>query len=133
MTERRKRSARRQQALAAQKKKEIENLRSHLQTKLEIDSKADEKNRDDMEYIKKLNENLRITLRVLSQKPGRKEIKQLYLYQKAVDLMMERVPGFAPAWQNALKEGEEEIRKTEKGILPFLKRLTTPGTSSIEE
>ena len=86
-----------------------------------------------MEYIKKLNENLRITVHTLSQKPGRKEIKQLHLYQKAIDLMMQRTPGFAPAWQNTLKEAEEEIRKTEQGLIPFLKRLTTPGSTSVEE
>ena len=115
-------------------KRELNELRKHLHTKLEIDSEANEKTREDFEFFKTANENLRITVQALSQKPGRRELKQLHLYQKAIDLMMQRVPGFAPAWQNALKEGELEIQKTEKGFIPFLRRLITPASfREIEE
>ena len=46
--------------------------------------------------------------------------------------MFEKSPGFAPAWQITLREAEEEMRKAEKGIIPFFKRITSsnPATAS---
>ena len=63
------------------------------------------------------------------QKPGRRELRQLHLYQRAVEILTEKAPGFAQSWLSALKEGEEEMRKTEKGVVPFIRRLL-PGNSS---
>ena len=63
------------------------------------------------------------------QKPGRKELRQLHLYQMAVEILTEKAPGFAQSWLSALKEGEEEIKKTEKGVVPFIRRLLPGGSS----
>lgn len=104
-------------------KKEIKKLKEHLHTKLEIDAEANTEKKQLIENLKKDNENLRISIQSLSQKPGRKEIKQFYIYQKAIDIMSEKAPGFAPAWQSALKEGEEEILKSEKGLIPFIRKI----------
>ena len=106
--------------------KEIKQLKQHIQTKLEIEAEANEKKKREIESIKAQNENLRITLQTYDQKPGRMEIRQLNSYQKAVDILTEKAPGFAQSWQSALKESEEEIKKTERGLLPLIKRLI-PG------
>ncbi|MBN1326396.1 MAG: hypothetical protein JW996_00425 [Candidatus Cloacimonetes bacterium] len=111
----------------AKLKKEIKKLKQHLQSKLEIESESTERKRLDLEKIKEINENLRITVQNLKQKPGRRELRQLYLYQQALELMIERAPGFAQAWQVALKESEEELLKSEKGLLPFLRKLIPPS------
>jgi hypothetical protein len=66
------------------------------------------------------------------QKPGRKEMRLLYLYQRAVEILTEKAPGFAQSWLSALKEGEEEIRKTERGVVPFIRRLLPGGSSRTE-
>jgi hypothetical protein len=109
-------------------KKELRNLKQHIQTKLEIDAEANEKRKSEFERLKNENENLRITLQSYYEKPGRKEIRQLHLYQKAVEILIEKAPGFAQSWQSVLRDSEEEIRKTERGIIPFIKKLL-PGST----
>jgi len=103
--------------------KEIRNLRNHLHTKLEIDSSENEKRKKELEQLKHERDNLRITVQSLNQKPGRKEIRQYFLYQTALDMMFEKAPGFAPAWQITMKEAERLFDKSEKGVVPLLKRL----------
>jgi len=106
--------------------KEIRQLKKHLQTKLEIESEATEMKKGELGKLKKENENLRISIQNLAQRPGKKEIRQLYVYQQAIEMMVERAPGFAQAWQSALRESELEFQKAEKGIKPFLRKLITP-------
>ncbi len=114
--------------------KEVDRLRAHLHTKLEIDSTENERRKNDMERLKQEKDNLQITVQSLNQKPGRKEIRQYYVYQTALDIMFEKAPGFAPAWQITLKEAENLFDKSEKGVVPLLKRLmpTTPDKQAEE-
>jgi regulator of replication initiation timing len=108
--------------------KNVTKLREHLHTKLEIDSAENERRKIEIERLKEERDNLRNMIQVLSQKPGRQEIRQAQVYQRAIDIMFEKAPGFAPAWQITLKEAEEAMQQAERGLLPFLKRMTgTPG------
>jgi hypothetical protein len=104
---------------------ELKHLRGHLQTKLEIDSGDNERRKEEMNQLRQERDNLRNMIQVLNQKPNKQEIRQAQVYQKAVEIMFEKSPGFAPAWQITLREAEEEMRSAEKGILPFFKRITT--------
>lgn len=108
-------------------------LREHLHTKLEIDSEENERRKNEKDKLKQERDNLRNTVQVLNQKPGRQELRQTQVYQKAVEIMFEKSPGFAPAWQITLKDAEEEIRNAEKGIIPFFKRMTSSSTSAPEK
>ncbi len=114
--------------------KEVNRLRAHLHTKLEIDSTENERRKAELERLKQERDNLRITVQSLNQKPGRKEIRQYFVYQTALDIMFEKAPGFAPAWQITLKEAETLFEKSEKGVVPLLKRLmpTTPDKQAEE-
>lgn len=115
---------------------EIKKLREHMHTKFEIESAENERRKSDIEKLKQERDNLRNMLQVLNQKTGKLEIRQAQIYQKAVEIMFEKSPGFAPAWQITLKEAEEEMRSAEKGILPFIKRMTSStgtGTSAQEK
>lgn len=114
--------------------KEVNRLRSHLHTKLEIDSTENERRKAELERLKQERDNLRITVQSLNQKPGRKEIRQYFIYQTALDIMFEKAPGFAPAWQITLKEAESLFEKSEKGVVPLLKRLmpSTPDKQAEE-
>lgn len=113
---------------------EIKKLREHMHTKFEIESAENERRKTDIEKLKQERDNLRNMLQVLNQKPGKLEIRQAQIYQKAVEIMFEKSPGFAPAWQITLKEAEQEMRSAEKGILPFIKRMTSStGTSTSEQ
>ena len=108
--------------------KNVAKLREHLHTKLEIDSAENERRKKEIEKLKEERDNLRNMIQVLNQKPGREEIRQAQVYQRAIDIMFEKAPGFAPAWQITLKEAEEYMQQAERGIIPFLKRMTgTPG------
>lgn len=103
--------------------REVSRLRAHLHTKLEIDSGENERRKNELETLKQERDNLRITVQSLNQKPGRKEIRQYYIYQTALDMMFEKAPGFAPAWQITLKEAEKTFDESERGVIPLLKRL----------
>ena len=118
----------------AELSKEVNRLRSHLHTKLEIDSSENERRKAELEKLKQERDNLRITVQSLNQKPGRKEIRQYFIYQTALDIMFEKAPGFAPAWQITLKEAEGLFEKSEKGVVPLLKRLmpSTPDKQAEE-
>jgi chromosome segregation ATPase len=115
---------------------DINKLREHLQTKFELESTENERRKSEINKLRQERDNLRNTLQVLNQKPGKVEIRQAQIYQKAVEIMFEKSPGFAPAWQITMKEAEEEMRSAEKGILPFFKRMTGvsgTGTGSHEQ
>jgi hypothetical protein len=103
--------------------KEVKKLKQHLQTQLDLEAESKENRKQEIEKLKKENENMRITLANLSQKPEKAEIRQFYVYQKAIDLMFERAPGFAPAWQSTLKEAEGSVQDAEQGIVPLMKRV----------
>ena len=113
---------------------EIKKLREHMHTKFEIESAENERRKGNIERLTQERDNLRNMLQVLNQKPGKLEIRQAQIYQKAVEIMFEKSPGFAPAWQITLKEAEREMRSAEKGILPFIKRMTSStGTTTSEQ
>ena len=82
--------------------------------------------------LKKQNENLRISLNTMSQKPGRKEMQRLDVYQTASERLSMNSPGFAPVWQAALKESEEEFKKTFLGLTPYLrKHISTKASDAV--
>lgn len=112
---------------------QLRKLREHLHTKLEIDSAENERRKEEMEKIKQERDNLRNMVQLLNQKPGRQELRQVQIYQKAIESMFERSPGFAPAWQITMKESEEEIQRAERGIIPFFRRMTTGGGTAVEK
>lgn len=123
---------------ARQLNTEIKKLREHLHTKFEIESTDNERRKEELKQLRQERDNLRNMIQVLNQKPSKQEIRQTQVYQKAIETMFEKSPGFAPAWQITLKEAEEEMRNAEKGILPFFKRMTgsspaSYSTSSSEE
>ena len=104
-------------------KKEIEKLKAHIQTKLDIEAESNERRKKEIEELKKQNENLRIMLQNYIEKPGRKELRQLHLYQKAIEILTVKAPGFAQSWQSALEEAGREMRLMESGIIPFIKKI----------
>jgi hypothetical protein len=112
---------------------DIRKLRSHLQTKFEIESAENERRKEEMNQLRQERDNLRNMIQVLNQKPGKQEMRQAQVYQKAAEIMFEKSPGFAPAWQITLREAEEEMRNAEKGIIPFFKRITSSSPAAASE
>ncbi len=98
-------------------------LREHLQTKLELDAMETERRKQECQALRQERDNLRNLVQVINQKPGRQEMRQLQVYQRAVEAMFAKSPGFAPVWQMTLQEAEEEVAKAENGLVPFIRRL----------
>ena len=113
-----------------QQKQETERLRRMLNDRMDLESDGLAKLKEDNEELKKQNENMRISLNTYSQKPNRKEMARLHVYQLAVDRLTINSPGFGAAWQAALKESEEEFQKTYVGVQPFIKRLIPMKTDA---
>lgn len=105
-----------------EKEKEVQKYRTMLTDRMEVESDGIRKVREENEELKKANENLRISLLALRDKPGRKELQRLQILQKAADRLTLNSPGFGPVWQAALKESEDEFQKVYSGFLPFIKR-----------
>ncbi len=104
-------------------KKEINTLKNHLQNKLEIEAEGMENRRIQIDQLKQENENLRVTNQTLAQKPGRREVMNMHVYQRAVEIMTESAQGFAPMWQRAMREAEQDIQKSEKGQSSFIRKI----------
>jgi cell division protein FtsB len=110
-------------AARAALRREIGDLRSHLQRQMEITGAGQRAQADELEDLRSRNENLRSTIATLRQKPGRAELRALAAMDRAVRLMQARAPGFAPAWEGALAEAERELLDAERGLLPLLRRV----------
>ena len=112
------------------KDKEIQKYKNMLAERMELETDGIAKIRSENEELKKANENLRVSLLAFRDKPGRKEMEMLQIMQKAVERLSLNSPGFAPAWQAAMKESEEEFKKVYSGFLPFIKRHIAKPTDA---
>ncbi|AZQ62430.1 hypothetical protein EI427_09325 [Flammeovirga pectinis] len=108
-------------------KSEIKRLKAHLHDKLEIDAEAITGKKDEINRLKRENENLRVTNKTLFSKPGRQEVLTFHAYQTAIDKLNSNMMGFGPAWQDALKEANKEIQEYEEGQRSFVKKVLPKG------
>lgn len=104
-------------------RKERDKYKDLVANRMEVESAGLDKIKAENAELKKQNENLRITVSTYAQKPGRKEIARLQVYQQAVERLTLNAPGFGSAWQAALKESEDEFQKTYIGVQPFIRKL----------
>ncbi|NCB02333.1 MAG: hypothetical protein EOM67_09235 [Spirochaetia bacterium] len=102
---------------------QITKLKGMLTDRMDLESDGLSKLKDEISELKLQNENLRISLRTYSQKPGRREISRLQVFQQAADRLTINAPGFGAAWQAALKESESEFEKSFYGVQPFIKKV----------
>jgi len=119
--------------------KEVASLKEHLHRQMEISAKGTDSQQKELEKLRQQNENLRITNASLKQKPGRAEVEMLATYERALRVMNTKAPGFAPAWEQAIKDAEAEVAATDSGVLPLLRKALKPvfsrigGSTPIEE
>ena len=105
-----------------EKEAEVQKYKTMLSDRMELESDGLRKVKVENEELRKANENLRVSLLVMREKPGRKEVQKLQIMQKAVDRLTLNSPGFATAWQVAMHDSEEEFQRMYSGIVPFIKR-----------
>lgn len=105
---------------------EMKDLQSHLNTQLKINANGNETLQTELEALRIQNENLRINNSSLQQKPGRPEQRALQIHEIAIRTMREQAPGFAPAWEKALRHAESEADAAESGLKKLVRRVI-PG------
>jgi hypothetical protein len=111
-------------------KKEIKEYKEHLNRQMKITNEGSKNLEEELVRLKKENENLRVSLQTLSQKPGRAEVRLLNIYDGALRKMMMRAPGFASAWEMSLQEAEHEYQENEKGFKSIVKKVFGPSLTS---
>lgn len=105
-------------------------LREHLQVQMTINTKGNQETLQELEQLKKQNENLRVSLAALKNRPDKSELRTLYLYDKAIHMMYEKAPGFAPAWESFLKEAEAEMEKISTGFVAWARKVIHPSLTA---
>jgi hypothetical protein len=109
-------------------KKELAEYKEHLERQMKITDAGNKTLIDEIKVLKKDNENLRISVKTLGQKPGRAELRQFNIYDTALRKMMLQAPGFSSAWESALQEAEREYEEQETGFKHIIGKVF--GTSS---
>jgi hypothetical protein len=107
-------------------KNEFRRYRKHLSDKLDLDAAQLESIKKEKESLLKENENLRLRIGMLAEKPDAKIARDLEILARAEKRMVLRAPGFAPAWEAAKSEAADEVAHEEMGkSLPkrFFNRL----------
>jgi len=110
-------------------KKEIKEFKEHLNRQMKITNAGSKNLEDELNSLKKENENLRISVQTLGQKPGRAEVRLLNIYDAALRKMLLRAPGFSSAWEMSLQEAESEYEANEKGFKSIIKKVFSPSLS----
>jgi hypothetical protein len=112
-------------------KREYRRYRRHLSDKLELEARQYELIRKEKETLTRENENLRLRIGQLNEKPDQKQSRELEIFARAQKTMMVQAPGFAGAWENAKTAAAEEMSAEDQGrSLPkrIFSRLFGAGT-----
>lgn len=105
---------------------EMKELQGHLNTQLKINASGNEALQAELNALRQQNETLRVNNAALQQKPGRAEQRQLQVHEIAIRTMREQAPGFAAAWEKALRQGEAEVDAADSGLKKLVRRVI-PG------
>lgn len=111
-------------------KKELKEYKDHLDRQMKITNAGNSTMVTELEKMKQENENLRISVQALNQKPGRAELRLLNIYDTALRKMMAQAPGFSTAWENSLQEAEREYEANETGLKGIVSKVFGSGTPS---
>lgn len=96
-------------------KREYRRYRRHLSDKLELEARQYELIRKEKETLTKENENLRLRIGQLSEKPDQKNARDLEVLARAEKRMNVQAPGFAAAWETAKAAAAEELTAEDQG------------------
>lgn len=108
---------------------EMKELQSHLNNQLAINASGNEALLTEMKSLRQQNENLRVNNAALQQKPGRAEQRLLQIQEIAIRAMREQAPGFAPAWEKALRQAETDMEAADSGLMKLVRRVL-PGLAN---
>lgn len=101
-------------------------MQSHLNTQMKITATGSDSLTKEIETLKTQNENLRVNLAALQNKPDKSEQRQFRLQEMAISSMREQAPGFAGAWEKAMRQAEADMESAESGLTKLIKKVV-PG------
>jgi hypothetical protein len=101
-------------------------LQGHLNTQLKINSTGNDAQQKEIDELRTQNETLRVNIASLQAKPGKAEARQLQIFESAIRLMREQAPGFAPAWEQAVRRAEADYEAGEGGLKKLMRKVI-PG------
>lgn len=102
---------------------ESKELQQHLNTHLKVQAEGADTIHSQLDQLKEQNENLRINIATLQQKPGKTELRHLHVLENAVGLMREQAPGFAQAWEKALRQADLDYAESEGGLKKLVRKV----------
>ena len=108
---------------------EIKDLQGHLNTQLKINASGNGLLQTELDSLRKQNETLRMNNAALQQKPDRATQRQFQVQEIAVRTMREQAPGFAPAWEKAIRQAEAEMTASESGFGNLIRKII-PGLNN---
>lgn len=103
-------------------------MQAHLNTQMKITASGSEALTKEIETLKAQNENLRVNLAALQNKPDKSEQRQFRMQEMAVSTMREQAPGFAGAWEKAMRQAESDMASAESGFSKLVRKVV-PGLS----
>jgi hypothetical protein len=95
---------------------EFRRYKSHLSDKLELDARQLQETNKERARLAQENENLRIQVNRLNDRPESKLQRDLEILARAEKHMLLNAPGFAPAWEMAKSQAQSQIETEEKGM-----------------
>lgn len=114
-------------------KREFSRYKTHLSDKLELDARNIQDGNKEKARLAQENENLRMQVARLNEKPDNKLARELEILARAEKHMMINAPGFAPAWEMAKSQAMAAMDTEDRGAsLPqkiFRKLLGSPSAS----
>ena len=112
-------------------KEDLSQLQKHLSTHLKITASGNDRLEKDLASLREQNENLRVNIAALQQRPGRAEARQLQILETAVARMREQAPGFAQAWEQAVRQATADQDAAESGLSRLIRKvLPSSGSGS---
>ena len=113
---------------------EQKELQGHLNTQLKVNAEGNKSLEKKLEELREQNENLRVNLSTLQNKPDRAQIRQLHIMEAAIARMREEAPGFAQAWEKAVQHAEAEHAEAEGGLKRLVQKVIPRiGSASVSE
>ena len=105
---------------------EMRDMQSHLNTQMKITATGNEALTKQIEEFRTHNENLRVNLAALQNKPDKAEQRQFRIQEMAINAMREQAPGFAGAWEKAMRQAEVDMDSAESGFTKLMRKVV-PG------
>ena len=110
--------------------KSIKNKNKELEAALNattlVQVEGHQKLSKEKEELEEQLNNLRTTVATLSAKPGKSDIRELEILDRAIRLMYEQAPGFAPVWENVRQTAEMGMKKYDRGTLAWIRKKCRP-------